>query len=433
MSLLQELAGIYRTHDGPFLIGPRETLRFSDLEKAPGLPAAARVEAGDVVAVIGDFSPQAIKRFCEVVDAGAVVVPLTPETRKEHPYFFESAQINWVIEDDRARRIAPTRRTHPLLDVLRRRQHPGLVLFSTGTTGRPKAILHDFSRFLKRYRVRRPAFRTLSFLMFDHIGGVNTLFHTLFNRGCLVTPAGRSPDQVMDAIREFRVELLPTSPTFLRLLLLSGALDRGVPESLRLVTYGTERMDPGTLERLCEQMPGVDFRQTYGMSELSILRIKSKSRNSLWMKIGGEGVQTRVEDGVLKIRAEHRMLGYLNAPSPFDAEGFYDTGDLVEQDGPFLRIQGRRGDIINVGGLKVLPAEVEEMALGHPDVVRAKVRGVPNHITGQHIELVCEPRPGVSLTRSALRSYLKTRLPRNKLPQSIRLGGVAFSHRFKQE
>jgi len=71
-------------------------------------------------------------------------------------------------------------------------------------------------------------------------------------------------------------------------------------------------MDQPTLDELCRLLPSVDFRQTFGMSELGIVRVKSESRGSLFMKIGGEGVETRVVDGVLQIRSSSRMLGYLN-------------------------------------------------------------------------------------------------------------------------
>ncbi|MBF0371409.1 MAG: long-chain fatty acid--CoA ligase [Magnetococcales bacterium] len=430
MGLLEELSGIYAGYEAPFLITPEGSLDFVGLTRAQGLDDAD-VLAGDVVAIIGDFGAESIRQLIELVDRGTIVVPLTPETRQDHAYFFDAAGVEVVIEGGKAQRIAP-RREEPLLEQLRRDNRPGLVLFSTGTTGRPKAILHDFSLFLARYRTPRPTLRTLSFLLFDHIGGVNTLFHTLFNRGTLIVPSGREPEKIAADIERHQVELLPTSPTFLRMLLMSGLLERQTLPSLRIVTYGTERMDPATLVRLCEQLPQVQFRQTYGMSELSILRVKSQSRESLWMKIGGEGIETRIQDGVLKIKAENRMLGYLNAPSPFDAEGWYDTGDLVEADGEFIRITGRVNDIINVGGIKVLPEEVENAAVGHPDIMRAKVRGVDNPITGQYIELTCEPRPEASPTRKEIRKYLEQVLPEAKRPHGIKVGRVAINHRFKQ-
>ncbi len=418
-------------HNAPFLICGDEQLTLADVAAAPA-HALGQVTAGDVVALIGDFEPRAIQTLLRLFDLGSVVVPLTQDTRADHPYFLEQAGVDLVIDAGGVRRIRNRRLAHPLLEQLRGQGHAGLVLFSSGTTGRPKAILHDFESFLARFRMPRPALRTLNFLLFDHIGCINTLLHTLFNRGVTVIPSGRTPEAVLADIERHEVELLPTTPTFLRLMLMSGLLEKGAPASLRVVTYGTEAMDQATLDRLCALMPAVDFRQTYGMSELGILRIKSRARDSLWMKVGGEGVETRVVDGELHIRASNRMLGYLNAPSPFDAEGWYDTHDLVEADGEWLKIVGRSSAVISVGGLKVLPEEIERAALSHPAVLHARAEGKPNPITGQHIELTCEAKSGVALERRALRDHLKACLPEALIPHHIRIAAVEIGHRFKR-
>ena len=97
--------------------------------------------------------------------------------------------------------------------------------------------------------------------------------------------------------------------------------------------------------------------QTYGLSELGILRSKSKGPDSLWVKVGGEGFETRVIEGLLEVKAKSAMLGYLNAPSPFTEDGWFKTGDSVLTDGEFIKILGRESEIINVGGEKVYPME----------------------------------------------------------------------------
>jgi acyl-CoA synthetase (AMP-forming)/AMP-acid ligase II len=320
-----------------------------------------------------------------------------------------------------------------MLQQLRASGNPGLVLFSSGTTGRPKAILHDFSQFLVRFRTPRPALVTMSFLLFDHIGGINTLLHTLFNNGQVVVPSKRSPAEVVSEIIANAVELLPTTPTFLRLLMLSGELGRLAFSKLQVITYGTERMDEPTLARLAVALPNVDLRQTYGMSELGILRIKSRARDSLYMKVGGEGVTTRVNDeSVLEIKSESRMIGYLNAPSPFNDEGWYDTKDIVSVDGEYLRITGRKGDLINIGGQKILPAEVERVALEMPGVAFAKAVGAPNPITGQHIEVLVQASEGIELDKKQIALHFRENLPAAFQPHRIRIDNVKIGHRFKQ-
>ena len=432
MELLKELAERNASRKGPFLTAGDFELTFDDLLRTSETDISC-LRSGDVVALIGDFDARSLSTMLRLIDRGAVLVPLTEATRPEHEYFFEAASVDFVIEGGSVRCRSDVQGVHPLLTRLRQSGHPGLVLFSSGTTGRPKAILHDFTHFLTRYRTPRPTLRTLNFLLFDHIGGLNTFFHTIFNGGQVVAPSGRTPESVVDNIFQYRVELFPTTPTFLRLMLLEGALEAKKLESLKVITYGTERMDQPTLDRLCDALPHVDFRQTYGMSELGILRVKSQARNSLWMTVGGEGVETKVVEEALFIRSANRMLGYLNAASPFDADGWYATDDLVEQDGRFLKIVGRSTQIINVGGVKVLPSEIERVALLHPDVLRAKARGVPNPLTGQHIEITCQPRPGTKLDRNTLRAHFREHLSELLRPQSIRIGEVAVSHRHKQE
>ena len=82
--------------------------------------------------------------------------------------------------------------------------------------------------------------------------------------------------------------------------------------------------------------------------------VKSAARDSLFMKVGGEGVETRIVDGVLQIRSASRMLGYLNAASPFDVDGLYDTKDVVEERDGCYNVVCRISDVIIVGGLKFM-------------------------------------------------------------------------------
>jgi acyl-CoA synthetase (AMP-forming)/AMP-acid ligase II len=262
---------------------------------------------------------------------------------------------------------------------------------------------------------------TLTFLLLDHIGGINTLFYTLANGGTVVAVPSRDPELVCQAISAHGVQSLPTSPTFLNLLLISEAYTRHDLSSLELITYGTEVMPASTLQRLHELFPHIQLLQTYGLSELGILRSKSKDSQSLWVKVGGEGFETKIVDGVLWVRAKSAMLGYLNAPSPFDAEGWMNTQDMVEVDGDYIRILGRRSEIINVGGQKVYPAEVESVLLQLSNVRDAAVVGEANPITGQIVTArinLFEPED-LSAFKRRLRSFCRERLAAYKIPTKI--------------
>jgi acyl-coenzyme A synthetase/AMP-(fatty) acid ligase len=428
---MERLGRIWRDGDAPFLIHRGREIRFGEIARQQE-PDLGAVRAGDVVALIGDFEPQSIATLLKLIDRGAVLVPLTRETRADHDYFFDASLTDVIIEGSQVRRRSHEQE-HPLLGQLRATGHPGLVLFSTGTTGRPKAILHDMSLFLARYETPRPALRTLNFLLFDHIGGINTLFHTLYNKGVVIAPEERTVTSILACCRDYAVEVLPTTPTFLRMMLISGLVPEQVPGCVRVITYGTERMDQSTLDALCQLLPDVDFRQTFGMSELGILRIKSDARDSLYMKIGGEGVETRVVGGILQVRSSSRMLGYLNASSPFDAEGWYDTQDVVDERNRSFKVLGRTGDVINVGGLKFMAAEVERAILEYPGVSLVKVVARSNPITGQHVEALVQPMPGTTIDVGALTVFLRSRLQPHMVPRRIRIDTVAVGHRFKRQ
>jgi acyl-CoA synthetase (AMP-forming)/AMP-acid ligase II len=169
------------------------------------------------------------------------------------------------------------------------------------------------------------------------------------------------------------------------------------------------------------------------MSELGILRIKSRARDSLWMRVDGEGVETKIENDVLCIRSQNRMVGYLNAPDPFDIDGWYNTSDVVDQDGEWVRISGRTKDVINVGGLKFNASEVEDAALEFPGVSLAKAEPRDNPLTGQYVELTVQLTEGAQIELGELRKFLKDRLEKHKRPLRIRQAAVAVTARFKKK
>lgn len=430
-STLQILQEVWKTKSGPFLIDDKKEITITDLISRD-LSHLSDIRQGDVVALIGEFNSITIATFLSLLDKKVVIVPLTVDTRNLHEYFYSVASVNVVIEGTKVIRNEQIHENQ-LLEKIRSKSTGGLILFSTGTTGMPKGILHDLDLFMKRFKTPRPSLKTLSFLLFDHIGGLNTLLHTLFNGGCVVTPRSRSVEGVLDSCTTYKVELLPTTPTFLRMMLLSGIVPDGVPDSLKLITYGTERMDENTLVELCRLLPKIDFRQTYGMSELGILRVKSEFRESLYMKIGGEGIETRVVEGVLQIKSSSKMVGYLNSPSPFLEGGWYDTKDLVDVKGEYIKIIGRIGDVINVGGLKFLPSEIEKVAMLYPNIKFAKAIGRANPITGQHVELTIQPEEGEVIEKSSLFDFLSQNLQKHMVPKRILIDKVKINHRYKQE
>jgi long-chain acyl-CoA synthetase len=397
------------------------------------------VKPGTVVALLGDYSPQIVAALLALVDRSAIVVPLSSAVATIQEAFLEIAEVQYVVslQEPSAHRTRwlDTQPQNHLTQGLIGIGHPGLVLFSSGSTGKSKAALHDFVPLLEKFKEPRRGMVTLSFLMIDHIGGVNTLFHVLSNAGTVVASRGRDPNVVCETIARHRVELLPTSPTFLNLLVLSEAYRHHDLSSLKLVTYGTEMMPKRTLDRVAELLPHVRLQQTYGLSEVGILRSKSEKADSLWVRVGGEGYETQVRSGILWIRAASAMLGYLNAPSPFDDEGWFNTGDLVDVQGEYLRFLGRKSEIVNVGGQKVYPAEIENILLGMPNVRDVTVSGEPNPITGNIVVArfnLVEPEAPV-LFKKRVREFCRTRMDSFKIPARIEIVQQdQFSGRFKK-
>ena len=429
-------------HDAPAIIRDDHVSTYVELDAAvtrwQRCLAEHHVPPGAVVSLEGDYDLDATAAFLALAAGGQVVVPLSPVGRAQHTMFRDIAMVQWrIVLDEGPPRLVPTGEAAAATpyQVLRERGHPGLVLFSSGSTGQPKAIVHDLNLLLRKFHTPRRRMVTLVFLQLDHIGGINTLFYTLSNGGTIVVAAQRSPHAVCRAIEAHAVELLPTSPTFLNLLLLSGEVERHDLSSLKLVTYGTEPMPQSTLDRLADTLPHVELLQTYGMTEMGILRSKSREDGSLWVRIGGEGFETKVVDGRLRIRAESAMLGYLNAPSPFDADGFFDTGDLVEIDGPWMRILGRQNEVINVGGRKVHPVEVEDVLLKCEHVIDAVVSAESNPITGQivaaTVHLKAPLAPGEA--RVMVQQHCRRHLEPYKVPLKVYISDEpVHSERFKR-
>jgi acyl-coenzyme A synthetase/AMP-(fatty) acid ligase len=398
------------------------------------------INSGKIVTIIGDFSPTSISLLLALIENRNIIVPLTDSTDidlKKRLVISSAATLLKINQnDDVEYSVLDNKSDHKYYQELKKKNVPGLVLFTSGTSGEPKAAVHDFSRLLYKFKTQRKSLRTINFLLFDHWGGLNTLFHTLSCGGVVLSLHERSPEKVCAFIEKHKIELLPASPTFLNLLILSESYKNHDLSSLKLITYGTEPMPENTLKRIKEIFHSVKLQQTYGLIELGVLRSKSKSDDSLWVKIGGEGYSTRVVDGILQIKAKSAMLGYLNAPSPFTEDGYFITGDAVNVDGDYLKILGRKSELINVGGEKVYPAEVENVIIQFQNVSDATVFGEKNPITGN---IVCakiglkNPVDKKEFVKN-LKNHCRERLQSYKVPVKIIITNeIQHTGRFKKK
>ena len=433
----------------PFLAQDSETHTYSELSQKIKVYRSSLerqgLRAGDVVTLETDYCLEGIAALFALFQLRAIAAPIASASQTEIDLRREGANANWsltVHKDDThtlTRLVDQQEQApHTLVAKLTQSGAAGLILFSSGSTGQPKAMIHNTDHLLNQFaKKRKRRLSILIFLLFDHIGGLNTLFNGLASGALIVTPHTRDANIVAEAIQRHRVNLLPASPTFLNLLLLSDAHKNYDLSSLRFITYGTEPMPESLLLRLKEALPDVAFIQTFGTSETGISQTVSRSSSSTQIKIDDPNSEYKIVDGELWLRSKSQILGYLNHEmSRFTADGWFKTGDLVEEaeDG-FLTITGRREDIINVGGEKVTPSEVESVLLELPEIADCLVYGQDNAITGQNV--AAEVVPAQDCDRKALKRKIKQHcrkaLSPYKVPARIQFTNqTTFSDRFKK-
>ena len=411
---------------------------YNEYEKAAEFLKKSNIPAESVVSLLADFKPQSIALFLALIEHNAIIVPISQTIKAIDNYVRISESEYFIDISGNAPVVKSTGMTvsHPMLLKLKEEKAPGLILFSSGTTGEPKAALHDLTFLLEKFKKPGKTLTTVTFLLFDHIGGFNTMMHTIANGGTIITLKTRSPDEVCSLIEKYKIELLPTSPTFINLILLNKTYEKYDLSCLKMMTYGTEPMPESTLKAMNKILPNVKLKQTYGLSEVGIMPTKSEDNTSLWMKLGGDGFETKIVDDILYIKARSAMMGYLNAPSPFDADGWFNTKDKVEVKGDYIKILGRTTDLINVGGEKVYPIEVESALLECDGVLDVRIYGEAHPLMGKVVAAevkVSEENNNRDFIKK-LRAYCKEKLEPFKIPVKFNLTtNDLFGDRFKKK
>lgn len=401
------------------------------------------IKSGELVAIIGDYSFNSISIFLALCKNNNILIPITSKNIQEINDRLEEVRPEWIyyLENNtfiRKNGIVYTDR-HELIKNVIIKQSAGLILFSSGTTGKPKAMIHDLSNLITTYNDKKSKnIVFLVFLMFDHIGGLNTLFSCLAMGATIVIPSNRTPQHVCKLIEENKINVLPSSPTFLNLILISKEYANYNLSSLKLITYGTEAMPESLLLKLKETFPNVKFLQTFGTSETGIAKTTSKSSTSTFIKIEDNDQEYKIVNNELWLRSKTQILGYINYNNDsFTSDGWFKTGDLVELiEGDFIKIKGRIKEVINVGGEKVTPSEVESTILELSEVLDCVVVGDKNSITGQMVVakiVLCEDANEL-LVKKLIKKHCNEKLEKYKVPSKIIfLKQLDFSDRFKKE
>ncbi len=425
----------------PAFAGESGAVTYGELHALVGKARVAlaqlRLDRPTAFGLVGEHGPASTAWLLVLAEAGHFVAPLSGNPA-EHPAKLAVIHAQWVVVVEGLEwKLLPRvdePSSHPLFAQLREQGAPGLILFSSGTSGVPKAMVQDFGKLLATYASRRASdLSMLALLGFDHIGGLNTLFNTLAGGALLAVPASRAPADVAATIARHRVAILPASPTFLNLLLAAGV--SAELASLRVITYGTEPMPEALLARLKAAFPRARLIQTFGTSETGITRTESPEAGSTFLRFEDPNLEWKVIDDELWLRSRTQIAGYLNASNErFTADGWFRTGDKVEQ-GPddTLRILGRMGEMINVGGEKLMPAEVEAVVLGVAGVADCRVRGEPHPLTGQTVVVdVVSTQADQEALRSGIRNACRERLARHKVPTRVTFVPSVSGERLKK-
>lgn len=324
--------------------------------------------------------------------------------------------------------------------------HPCTILYTSGTTGRPKgAVLSNLALWSRM--------TSFSIDVGQQPGAVFLqclpVFHIASNLGYSFTYCGATnvfisqfdPVRVFEHIERDRPTHILFVPTMINMVLNHPDIDAVDFSSVEMVLYGASSIPPDVLKRAIDVM-GCRFLQFFGMTETSgcsILRPADHDpvNHPQWLTSAGtdaSGFETRVVDagdeevgpgvvGEIVTRGPAVMIGYWNnedASAEVLRNGWMHTGDLgYRSDDGYIYITDRIKDMVVSGGENVYPREVEDVLYAHPGVLEAAVIGVPDERWGERVHAVVVKRPGHDVTDNDLLVFARERLAGYKVPRSV--------------
>lgn len=301
-----------------------------------------------------------------------------------------------------------------------------IIILTTGTTGLPKAVRHGWESLLSGLsRQKSEPSRWLLAYPLNHFAGIQVLLHVLSNRGTLIIPQSRDFDGIIRTLIDHEVDSVSGTPTFWRMIagrLTTSQIDR---LALRRITLGGEPSTADLLENLKSKFPTASITQVYATTELgTCFSVKDALPgfpvSYLRRQVGN--VRLRIVDGELYVASSAKMQGYMGDSAVVESMGdWLATGDLVEQSDDRVYFRGRRSEVINVGGVKVHPAKVEEAVLRIPGVSAARAYGRPNPISGQIVacDIELEQDAGEEAVRRAFQATCAAELNRYERPRQL--------------
>jgi len=305
------------------------------------------------------------------------------------------------------------------------------VLLTSGTTGVPKMVVHSLAGLTAPKGACGPADSAAVWGTFYDIrryGGLQIFFRTVLGGASLVLSSAGEPmaDHLARLARHGVTHLLGT-PTHWRRALMSPTIRNISPRYVRL---SGEIADQAILDRLRAVFPQAAVIHAYASTEAGVAFEVNDGLSGFPAAYVGrirDGVEMKIVDGSLRIRSPRTASRYVGTEQTLaDADGFVDTGDIVERRGDRCYFAGRKGGIINIGGLKVHPEEVEAVINRHPQVRMSLVRPKQSPITGSIVvaDVVLKSQgEGVSSGQTAVKDDIlklcRAALPRHKVPAAI--------------
>ncbi|MGO4871530.1 MAG: AMP-binding enzyme [Roseiarcus sp.] len=312
----------------------------------------------------------------------------------------------------------------PLAAPRRRRFATEWVMPTSGTSGPPKMVVHTLATLTGAFRPA-PAQAWATFYDIRRYGGLQIFLRALAGSESLnLSGAGESVDDYLIRLGKAGAKHISGTPSHWRKVLMSAQARRIDPETVRL---SGEIADDAVLAALRALYPHARVEHAYASTEAGVAFAVGDGRAGFpasLLEQGGE-VAMKVVDGSLRIKSNRTALRYVgaNAPALHDAEGFVDSGDMVERRGDRYVFVGRRGGIINVGGAKVHPEEVEAALNAHAAVRASRVFARKNPITGALVAAEVVVREGFAADEALSREIIascRAVLPAHKAPSVLR-------------
>jgi acyl-CoA synthetase (AMP-forming)/AMP-acid ligase II len=301
------------------------------------------------------------------------------------------------------------------------------ILTTSGTTGRPKMVRHNFSSLTRTTRcdTERGAVQVWGLVYdFTRFAGLQVVLQSLLSGARLVAPPLQvALDVKLSLLAAEGCTHLSATPTMWRKILMTPGAE-ALP--LRQVTLGGEIADDAVLDSLARAFPQARISHIFASTEAGVGFSVSDGCAGFpvtFLTDPPSGIALRVSDGRLWVRNEEVGAAYLGDQGVLAHDGWVDTNDRVEVVGQRVYFRGRESGLINVGGDKVHPEEVERSILSHPDVALARVYAKQNPIMGALVAADIVARPGAPAAAElcpAILQHLRSRLKKHMIPVTMR-------------